>query len=164
MTEFLPGPGAERAFRDALGTFGTGVTIVTTRGPDGPVGITANSFSSVSLRPPLVLWSVDRGSDRFAVFEDAQRTAIHVLGADQSALALRFARSGDDFTDLDWQSGEAGVPLLAGCLARFECRRLRNYDGGDHRILLSEVVRVRLGDGDPLLFSRGVFGSFVRGD
>lgn len=162
MTSFLPGPGAERAYRDALGTFGTGVTIVTAMAENGPIGITANSFSSVSLRPPLVLWSVDKGSDRFEGFNAARFTAIHVLGHGQADLAMRFAkRRTDAFDGLDWTFGEDGTPLLAGCLSLFECESVANHDGGDHRILVSQVLRVSKAEGSPLIFAGGAFGGFA---
>ena len=162
MTSFLPGPGAERAYLDALGTFGTGVTVVTALAETGPIGITANSFSSVSLRPPLVLWSVDRGADRFEGFNAARFTAIHVLGEGQADLAMRFAKRGADaFDGLDWTLGEDGTPLLDGCLSRFECESVANHAGGDHRILVSQVLRVSLAGGRPLIFAGGAFGGFA---
>lgn len=163
MTSFLPGPGAERRYRDALGRFGTGVAVVTAAGPDGPCGITVNSFASVSLNPALVLWSVDKASDRFAVFNRAQRCAIHVLCAEQAELAHRFARSGTAFDGLAWAPGEAGVPLLQGCASRFECELYANHDGGDHRILVNQVLRVCVNGGEPLIFATGRFGRFDAG-
>ncbi|PWR02258.1 flavin oxidoreductase [Meridianimarinicoccus roseus] len=164
MTSFLPGPGAERQYRDALGLFGTGVTIVTAQGPDGPVAITANSFSSVSLTPALVLWSVDLKSDRCPVFRDASFSAIHVLDEGQADLALHFAKNGRAFDGVDWILSEEGVPLLGGCLARFECETVADHPGGDHRILVSQVLRVTRSDGAPLLFAKGGFGRFARRD
>ncbi|OSP56406.1 flavin reductase family protein [Pseudoruegeria sp. SK021] len=158
MTSFKPGPDTRRLFRDALGTFGTGVTIVTTRGPDGPCGITANSFASVSLDPPLVLWSVDVGSDRARIFCDATHSAIHVLGAHQSDTARHFAKSGHRFEGLDWSEGETNVPLLHGALCRFDCETVAVHDGGDHKILVSKVLHTTLAPGEPLLFHGGRFG------
>ena len=124
MTEeatFVPGPDAARDFRDALGRFATGVTVVTCEA-DGPLGITANSFASVSLDPPLVLWSPARGSRRFDAFAGARHFAIHVLGAEQEALGAGFSSSGEAFEGLELERNAEGVPLIAGCLARFECR------------------------------------------
>lgn len=161
---FHPGPGAERQYRDALGRFGTGVAVVTTATPDGPCGITVNSFASVSLRPALVLWSIDRASDRFAAFNTARRSAIHVLSAHQAALAERFARSGDDFAGLDWRDDGEGVPLLPGCASRFDCALHASHDGGDHRILVNRVLRFTLENGPPLIFARGRFGRFATAD
>jgi len=158
MTHFLPGPGMERAYREALGTFGTGVTIVTVSGPDGPVAITVNSFASVSLSPALVLWSIDLGSDRCPSFRAAKFSAIHVLGRDQSGVARHFAKNGRDFDGRDWSLSDMGVPLLAGCPTRLECELVADHPGGDHRILVNQVLRVSRAPGDPLLFAGGSFG------
>lgn len=157
MQSFTPGPDTRRDFRNALGRFGTGVTVVTA---PGPVGITANSFSSVSLDPPLVLWSVDLGSDRYHDFCEQPDSAIHVLSASQADTALAFARSGDAFDGLAWHEDENGVPLLENCLARFECKLTAVHDGGDHKILVSRVTRVMAAEGAPLLFVGGRFGNF----
>ena len=157
MRSFTPGPDTSRAYRDALGRFGTGVTIVTA---PGPVGITANSFASVSLDPPLVLWSVDCGSDRYGEFCAARHSAIHVLTAEQADMALAFARNGHAFDGHDWEPGAEGVPLFANCLARFECTLEAAHPGGDHTILVSRVTRATIGDGAPLLFMGGRFGGF----
>lgn len=146
-----------RAFRDALGRFATGVTVVTVPSADGPVGITANSFASVSLDPPLVLWSPARGAGRYPHFATAPRYAIHVLNAHQQAVADGFTRARDAFDGLDWQEGEAGVPLIAGCLARFDCQLVAAHDGGDHTILVGRVLRAGFRDGLPLLFQAGRF-------
>lgn len=161
MTQFLPGPGMERAYRDALGTFGTGVTIVTISGDDGPVAITVNSFASVSLSPALVLWSIDLGSDRCPLFRAAKFSAIHVLGHDQADMAKHFAKSGRDFAGHDWALSDMGVPLLAGCPTRLECERVADHPGGDHRILVNQVLRVTRAPSAPLLFAGGAFGQFV---
>jgi len=164
MTQFLPGPGMERAYRDALGTFGTGVTIVTVAGPDGPVAITVNSFASVSLSPALVLWSIDLGSDRCPLFRAAKFSAIHVLGRDQAHIAMHFARHGCDFAGRDWSLSDMGVPILPGCPARLECELVADHPGGDHRILVNQVLRVTRAPGDPLLFAGGAFGQFAPQD
>lgn len=161
MTIFTPGPEAEREYRRALGCFGTGVTVVTTMTPEGPIGFTANSFASVSLAPPLVLWSVAKESDRFRVFDGARHSAIHVLSLPQLALARRFARNGRDFDGVDWDLNPEGVPVLSGCLARFECEAHANHDGGDHRILVARVRRIELAEGAPLIFVQGHFGAFA---
>ncbi|MBX3530160.1 MAG: flavin reductase family protein [Rhizobiaceae bacterium] len=160
---FVPGPYRKREFRDALGRFATGVTVVTTATADGPVGITANSFASVSLDPPVVLWSIGRHSSRFAAFADCERFAVHVLAADQVDLSRRFARSTvDAFAGLDIEESAEGVPLLSGCLSRFECTRLAAHEGGDHLIVVAGVTGACLRDGDPLVFSRGGYGRFDR--
>lgn len=158
---FTPGPSNERRFRDALGKFATGVTVVTARGARGPIGITANSFASLSLDPPLVLWSPARASRRFAAFASAQHFAIHVLAADQLALGRHFAREGGNFDLPSLAFNPEGVPILAGCLARFECRRKAVHEGGDHAIVVGEVQRATVRDGPPLVFSAGRYGDFV---
>lgn len=158
---FTPEKSTERVLRDALGRFATGVTVVTTGGPDGPVGITANSFASVSLDPPLVLWSPARASRRFPAFSEATHYAIHVLGEDQIPLCKRFASDGLNFEGLDYATSAEGVPLIAGCLARFSCRRVAAHDGGDHVIIVGQVVEAEYREGAPLLFSSGCYGRFT---
>lgn len=146
---------SERQLRDALGRFATGVTVVTTMTPRGPLGITANSFASVSLAPPLVLWSPARKSRRFPAFEAASHFAIHVLSARQRALAERFSRPGDGFADVDFEPGLGDAPLLGGCTARLECRHAAGHDAGDHLIVVGEVLRLVQADLAPLLYHRG---------
>jgi len=147
------------AFRAALGSFATGVTVITTRAGDGSsVGLTANSFNSVSLEPPMVLWSLARSSRSLGAFEQASHWAVHVLAADQEALSNRFARRGEDkFAGLTLEHGAGGAPLLPGCAARFECRGAFRYDGGDHVIFVGEVVRFTRGDVAPLVFHAGQY-------
>lgn len=159
---FDPAAENSRAFRDALGQFATGVTIVTCATPSGPLGITANSFSSVSLDPPLVLWAPAKSSSRFAAFSAAQDFAIHVMSAEQSAHCSGFARDGDAFDACEWDHSDTGVPLIAGCLSRFECTRVAEHDGGDHTIIVGRVTRVTTNPGDPLLFFGGAFGGFAK--
>ena len=162
MTQsFDPAQTDSRAFRDALGRFGTGVTVITCATSTGPLGITANSFSSVSLEPPLVLWAPAKSSSRYPFFMAAERFAIHVMGADQFDLCRAFARDGDAFAAFDWTQGDTGVPLIENCLARFECRQAAAHDAGDHSILLGHVERVTTNDGAPLLFHEGRYGSFA---
>src|SRR5688572_10973088 len=121
-------------FRHALGAFTTGVTIITTVDADGAdVGMTANSFNSVSLTPPMVLWSLGRSSTNIVAFLRAKHFAVHVLASDQHALALRFSKRGiDRFEGLTLDRGPDGIPLLEGAAARFECRTVSQYEGGDH--------------------------------
>ena len=161
---FIPGPEAQRRFRDALGAFATGVTVVTAAGPEGPVGITANSFASLSLDPPLVLWSPARASRRFAALVAAGHFAIHVLGADQRDLGAHFARQGEDFDLPGTRVNAQGVPVLDGCLAVFECRRHALHEGGDHALVIGEVLRARHRPGAPLVFQGGRYGGFAPGD
>ena len=160
MHHFQPRTETAKEFRDALSRFGTGVTVVTTGTPDGPIGITANSFSSVSLDPPLVLWSAALKSRRFPFFSKARTLAIHILAEDQQDLCWAFSRSNDAFDSADWAPGKDGTPLIQGCLARFECEKYAEYDGGDHAIIVSRVKDIAFREGDPLLFFGGSTGGF----
>lgn len=158
------GRDGKRAFRAALGRYATGVTVVTAQSPKGPVGITANSFTSVSLDPPLVLWCPAKASARFSAFTAAGHYAIHVLAADQLDLCHRFARAGSDFAGLDPGTTPEGLPLLPGCLARFDCAAHAAHDGGDHAILVGRVLRAFVRQGTPLLFWHGRYGDFLHRD
>lgn len=156
MAEF-----SQRELRDAMGSFATGVTIVTTMTDRGPLGMTVNSFASVSLDPPLVLWSPARKSARFPAFEAASHFAVHVLSHDQRGLADIFSKSGiEAFDDLEYTFGIGDVPLLDGCTSRFECSHAAGYDGGDHLIVVGEVLRISACDKPSLLFYRGEFTGF----
>lgn len=148
-----------RAFRDALGSFATGVCVVTAPSSDGPVGITASSFASVSLDPPLVLWSPAKSSQRFSYFVDAPRYAIHVLDGHQQALCNAFTRDRHAFDACDWHADAADVPCIEGCLARFDCRLEAAHDAGDHVILVGRVTSAAFRPGLPLLFQGGRFVS-----
>lgn len=151
-------------FRHALGMFATGVTIVTTCAPDGsPIGITANSFNSVSLDPPLVLWSLARNAKSQPAFSAAQHWNVHILANHQHALSSRFARAGTDkFADLALDEGRDGTPLLRGCSARFQCRTLFQYDGGDHVIFVGQVIAYDRSERPPLLYVTGDYALAVR--
>ncbi|PZT90499.1 MAG: flavin reductase [Citromicrobium sp.] len=146
-----------QAFRSALGSFVTGVTIVTARDGSGqPVGLTANSFNSVSLDPPMVLWSLSLNSGSLPVFRKAESWAVHVLAADQRPMSDRFATPGvDKFAGLDLADGPEGAPLLDGYAARFGCRAHFEYEGGDHAIFLGEVIDFDRRDADPLIYHSG---------
>ncbi|MBN8832339.1 MAG: flavin reductase family protein [Sphingomonadales bacterium] len=154
MTVFDP-----RDYRDALGRFATGVTVVTTRDADGqPVGVTANSYNSVSLDPPLILWSLAKSAGSMAAFEQAERFAVHILSHEQEAIAKRFAARGlDKFADLDFDLHETGVPILADCSARLLCETVHRYEGGDHKIFVGRVYSFEKQDHPPLLFHLGRF-------
>ena len=153
-----------QAFRDALGSFVTCVTIVTARDEAGrPYGLTANSFNSVSLDPPMVLWSLSLRSGSLPVFRDADNWAVHVLAADQQAMSDRFARPGDGkFAGVEDVDGPEGAPLLAGYAARFGCRARFEYEGGDHAIFLGEVVDFDRREADPLIYHGGRYGRVMR--
>ena len=144
-------------FRRALGMFGTGVTIVTTRAENGePVGITANSFNSVSLEPPMVLWSLAKNARSLPVFQNADTWNVHILSNEQEALSNRFARAGEDkFSGLPLDSEEAHAPLLQDCSARFQCKTAFQYDGGDHIIFVGEVTGYDANPHPPLLYVTG---------
>jgi flavin reductase (DIM6/NTAB) family NADH-FMN oxidoreductase RutF len=161
---FTPGPETVRHFRHALGRFATGVTVVTATGAAGPVGITANSFASVSLDPPLVLWSPARVSGRFPVFQSAGHYAIHILDAGQEWLARHFVRHGHAPEGAAWGEGAEGVPVLPDCLARFDCAAWARYDGGDHEVLVGRVLHAVVRQGTPLVFLGGAYGGFRDGD
>jgi len=144
-----------KVFRNALGHFATGVTIVTAQTDRGPVGITVNSFASVSLNPALVLWSIDRNGSRYEIFRHAEHYAIHVLSADQGDLAFKVVKNARDFGDLDLIQGDHGAPIIPECLAIFECQQTDVYRAGDHDIILGEVKSVRTMEGDALGFFKG---------
>ncbi len=147
-------------FRAALGQFATGVTIVTARNGQGqPVGLTASSFNSVSLDPPLVLWSLAKSAGSMAVFANGRHYAIHVLAADQKDLAERFAARGvNRWADVHHTPGVSGAPLLEGCVATFECFNRSQYTEGDHVIFVGEVERcTRRPSASPLLYHGGRF-------
>lgn len=150
--------------RHALGAFATGVTIVTTRAEDGaPVGITANSFNSVSLDPPMVLWSLARNARSLPVFERAKHWNVHVLASDQEALSNRFARAGEDkFGGLALDDGATDAPLIPGCSARFQCRTAFQYEGGDHVIFVGEVVDYDRSASPPLVYVAGGYALAAR--
>jgi 3-hydroxy-9,10-secoandrosta-1,3,5(10)-triene-9,17-dione monooxygenase reductase component len=154
----MPEPAIDvHELRQALGAFATGVTIVTTRASTGaPVGLTANSFNSVSLDPPLVLWSLALASNHIGVFRAAGWWAVHILSAGQQALSARFAsRVPDRFEGVKWAPGEAGVPLIAGCTARFVCRTAFEYEGGDHAIFVGQVAELTRAAAAPLIYHSG---------
>jgi flavin reductase (DIM6/NTAB) family NADH-FMN oxidoreductase RutF len=148
----------ERDFRNALGQFATGVTVVTTADDQGrPVGMTVSSFNSVSLQPALVLWSLGCHAGSYPVFAQCTHYAIHVLAAHDKPLALQFAQRGvDRFAGIAWQPNAQGVPVLEGALATFECRARSQYREGDHLILVGEVLACRhAAHATPLLYHRG---------
>lgn len=150
-----------RAFRQALGCFPTGVAIVTTRTPEGrPVGLTINSFSSLSLEPPLIMWSLVNHSPSRAFFENCNYFAINIINSKQTEAALGFANSKieDKFALVSHADGEEGVPLINDCVATFVCENYRQYEGGDHTIFIGRVVRhSTITEHEPAVFHRGKF-------
>lgn len=149
---------SERDFRDALGQFATGVTVVTTSDAQGrPVGMTASSFNAVSLDPALVLWSIARSAGSYTHFAQCSHYAIHVLASLHKTLALQFAqRNIDRFAGVTWATNAHGVPILAGALATFECRNRSRYPEGDHLIMVGEVLRCsHTTHASPLIYHAG---------
>ena len=145
--------------RAALGRFATGVTVVTCQGASGPIGITANSFASVSLYPPLVLWLPAKATRRYTDFVKARLFSIHVLDETQLSLSHAFAKNGSGFDGLVWEYDTRQVPVLKHALARFDCHLYAQHDGGDHTIILGHVDHFETSDGQPLIFSQGSYNS-----
>ncbi len=152
-----------RELRNALGAFATGVTIITTRSRSGHItGMTANSFTSVSLNPPLVLWSASLYAQSLAAFQESSHFVVNILAHDQTELSNRFAKSHEDkFADIDHIIGECGAPVLIGSAAHFECRNEFRHYGGDHIIFIGHVERFAYTDKPTLLFGRG---KYMRGE
>jgi flavin reductase (DIM6/NTAB) family NADH-FMN oxidoreductase RutF len=142
------------SFRRACSRFATGITIATVMAADGtPQGFTANSFTSVSAEPPLVLLCIDRRANVLPHFSAAGHFGINVLSLEQKELSMRFAARGQDrFGGVAWREGAGQVPLLDGALAQFECERREVWEAGDHLVFLGEVVAARYDDGAPLLY------------
>ncbi|MGA7538994.1 MAG: flavin reductase [Steroidobacteraceae bacterium] len=153
-----------RRFRGALGAFATGVTIVTARDGEGrDIGLTANSFNSVSLDPPMVLWSLAKSARSLPAFLAAPYFAVHVLAADQEELSKRFATRGSEkFAGLDVERGASQVPLLRGCSARFHCRTAFRHEGGDHVIFVGAVEAFDHSDRPPLVFHEGRYALAIQ--
>jgi len=149
----------EQQFRAAAGSFATGVAVMTTRDVQGaPHGITCNSFASLSLDPPLILWSIRRQARAATIYAEAEFFAVNVLAADQQALSKRFSSPLDDrFAGVACEKGLHGVPLLAGCVTWMECRIHDRRPGGDHLILIAAPLRVTCFDRLPLIFWRGKY-------
>lgn len=147
----------KRGLRSVLGSFVTGVTIITTVDGEGvPYGLTANSFSSVSLEPPLVLWSQSLAAPSYPAFRDAERFAVSILSEHQTELSSKFAKSATDkFDGVDTFRGLGGIPLIKGACAYLECRKVTSYPGGDHAVFLGEVERMERSSTRPLVFGGG---------
>jgi len=151
----------QQQFRNALGGFATGVTIITTLGKNGQkVGMTANSFNSVSLSPSLILWSIGKETNCFEDFMAAKAFAVHVLAEDQQELSNLFATTGvDRFAGLDCSEGQSGTPILPHYSVCFQCKMGMQYEGGDHIIMTGEVTEFTDNELQPLLFYRGKYHS-----
>ena len=155
-----------RDFRNALGTFPTGVTVVTTVTGEGvPIGLTCNSFSSVSLSPALVLWSLSLRSPNLSNFLQAPNFAINILSSDQREVSQRFAQSiANKFEGVDHVQGKLGIPLIANAAAQLECRNETRYYSGDHVIFIGHVLHYAYRDCEPLVFCRGRYADLARRD
>lgn len=160
-SDMLP-PVAPLELRNAMGSFLTGVTIVTTRNDVGdPYGLTVNSFNSVSLDPPLVLWSLDHANDKLQLFRNSAGFVVNVMGADATDLIWRFAKAETDrFDKTDWHWGPSGQPVLDDAIVSFECRLWAEYPGGDHAIFVGEVLNIAQTDGTPAAFFKGKLGAY----
>ncbi len=152
-----------RAYRDALGCFPTGIAVVTCCGPASHMGITVNSFTSVSLDPPLLLWCLDKKSDRYTAFTTAPAYTISLLGTKHRDVSARLAKRGEHSLEgVELVQTELGPPALADSLAAFECRAHAVHDGGDHAILVGRVERIiRHEAGAPLVYFRGSYGALA---
>ncbi|SEJ46390.1 FMN reductase (NADH) NtaB [Marinovum algicola] len=157
---FRPDEAHRRLYRSALGQYATGVTVITTMTDDGPTGMTVNSFTSVSLDPPLVLWCLADNSQRYDVFSGARTYAINVLHSGQYELAMVFAKDGGHFTEANSFAGALGAPVLRDALAVFECRLEQTVAVGDHSVIVGRVDQLSYREGDPLIFQGGHFGTF----
>ena len=149
-----------KAFRQALGQFATGVAVITAEGADGSaIGLTMNSFNSVSVDPPLVLFSIARSAYSFAAMTEAKGFAVNILGRDQEQLSNKFAKAlGDKWANVDHTLGHLAAPLISGALAHFECVPYAQYDGGDHVIFVGRVVRFTTRpESNPLVFYGGAY-------
>ncbi len=149
---------SSRQFRDALGHFATGVCVITAKPEHSDAfGITINSFASVSLEPPLVLWSLQNDSEMYEAFERCTRWAVNVLRADQQGLSTQYAKRGDHLLQpTHFEMSEAGIPVMPAALASFECELEARYPGGDHTILMARVLDMtQRGEGNPLVFCAG---------
>lgn len=158
--KFTPGPDTRDDFRATLGRFATGVVVITTQSEIGPLGMTANSFSSISMEPPLVMWAPGRGSRRHDAFVAAKHFCIHILASDQFALARHFAVQGTGFDALDWELGPNDIPTLRHCAARLHCSHHAAHVAGDHTMILGEIAQASYRDVDGLVFHQGQYGRF----
>ena len=152
-----------KLLRNAFGSFATGVTVITTRGRDDrDYGLTANSFASVSLDPPLLLWCLGNETDCYEAFELAHHFAVHILAADQKTISNTFASKGaDKFSGLEVSRGPDDIPLLQNFAARFICKTAYKYEGGDHIIHVGEVLDFSVVDTEPLVFHKGSYANLA---
>lgn len=151
-------PGDPAAYRAVMGAFPTGVTVMTVQSGEDRAGCTASSFNTVSMDPPLILWSLGLRAPSLPLFRSAGHFAVNILAEGQQALARQFSRPAPDkFAGVPLRPGITGAPLIEGAIAHIECRVWARHPGGDHEIMLGEVVALSRGDGRPLVFSGGGF-------
>ena len=148
-------------FKEVMGNYPTGVTVVTTADEEGiPVGLTVNSFASVSLDPLLLLWSIDHKVTSLDIFKTANKFAVHVLAGDQQDLCNLFAKKGEDrFSHCDWSFSEYNLPIISDAFAVLQCKTFKQVEAGDHTILIGEVIDINIEKKDPMLYHRRHFGS-----
>ena len=158
---FEPDPSDTRALRDAFSAFATGVTVVTCASEEGPICMTVNSFSSLSLDPPLIMWAAEKSSRRYPHFSRAPHYVVHVLTSAQEDLCHACARDAHALRDVPFGLNPEGVPLLPECLAQFHCVPQTTHDAGDHVICVARVLRVSARKGDALTFFAGKFGKLA---
>jgi flavin reductase (DIM6/NTAB) family NADH-FMN oxidoreductase RutF len=151
----------QELFKQIMGNYPTGVTIVTTMGEDGkPVGLTVNSFASVSLDPPMLLWSIDHRVSSLKAFTKSGKFAVHVLAGEQQELCKTFASKVENrFGTCEWGLSENGLPIIKGAFGVFECKTFKAIEAGDHTVLIGEVMDIKINqEKDPMLYHRRVFG------
>ena len=159
-SQFPEQPVASADLRNVMGYYLTGITIVTINGTDKkPYGLTVTSFNSVSLSPPLILWSLDNRNDKLSLFQNARGFAVNIMAAEQLDLCKKFAAADNDrFLNCDWRFGAYGQPLLENALANLECRPWAEYNGGDHTIFVGEVMSIEQKEGKAAAFFNGKLG------
>ncbi len=162
VQNYLPGQSDARVLRDAMGKFATGVTIVAVNTADGPIGMTVNSFSSLSIDPPLIQWAVAKKAGRYHAFMQATEFTVNILRAEHAQMALDFCKDASAFNDEQWLADSKRPPLLNTALASFHCEQKSPYDGGDHSIVIGQVIEGAFSEGVPLIFFGGEFGYFSK--
>jgi flavin reductase (DIM6/NTAB) family NADH-FMN oxidoreductase RutF len=148
------------AFKEVMGNYPTGVTVVTTKDENGtPLGLTVNSFASVSIDPLMILWSIDKRVGSYEEFVKTDKFAVHVLADNQGDICSLFAMKGTDrFGSCEWNTSEHGLPIIAGALGVLQCKTFKTVEAGDHMILIGEVIDIVSENKDPLLYHRRKFG------
>jgi len=156
----MTNPTNESLFKEVMGNYPTGVTVVTTIDEEGtPLGLTVNSFASVSIDPLLILWSIDKRVSSHDVFRNTDKFAVHVLASDQSDVCSLFASRGvDRFANCEWQLSDQNLPILANAAGVLQCKTFKTVDAGDHTILIGEVIEIQSEKKEPLLYHKRTFG------